>query len=178
MNLPDGATPVDFAYAVHSAVGNKCIGAKVNKKIVPLNTVLKTGDIIEILTSNFSHGPSRDWLKFVKTASARSKIRQYFKREMKEENIKRGREMLEREAKRRGYNLSELMSPEWLDYVMSRYSITSVDDLYAAVGYGGFTTNQILIKLIDFFKRDLLAKNPVAEIKAQTTTKRRRVTAY
>lgn len=172
MNLPDGATPVDFAYAVHSAVGNKCIGAKVNKKIVPLNTVLKTGDIIEVLTSNSSHGPSRDWLKFVKTASARSKIRQYFKREMKEENIKRGHEMLEREARRRGYNLNELMSPEWLDYVMSRYSITSVDDLYAAVGYGGFTTNQILIKLIDFFKRDLLAKNPVAEIKAQATTKK------
>ncbi len=172
MNLPDGSTPVDFAYAVHSAVGNKCIGAKVNKKIVPLNTVLKTGDIIEILTSNSSHGPSRDWLKFIKTASARSKIRQYFKREMKEENIKRGHEMLEREAKRRGYNLSELISPTWLDNVMNRYSLTSLDDLYAAVGYGGFSTNQILIKLIDYFKRDLLSKNPVAEIKSRTTSKK------
>ncbi|MEG2456733.1 MAG: TGS domain-containing protein, partial [Clostridia bacterium] len=173
MNLPDGSTPVDFAYSVHSAVGNKCIGAKVNKKIVPLNTVLKTGDIIEILTSNSAHGPSRDWLKFVKTASARSKIRQYFKREMKDENIKRGHEMLEREAKRRGYNLSELLTANCLDYVMSRYSITSLDDLYAAVGYGGFTTNQILIKLIDFFKRSLLASNPIAEIKSQSTTSKK-----
>lgn len=165
INLPDGSTPVDFAYGIHSAVGNKCIGAKINNKIVPLNTVLKTGDIVEILTSNSSKGPSRDWIKFVKTASARTKIRQYFKREMKDENVKRGKDMLEREAKRRGYNLYELLSNSGLDYVMNRYTLSSTDDLYAAVGYGGFTTNQILIKLIDHFKRDLLSKNPVAEIK-------------
>ena len=101
LNLPVGSTTVDFAYAIHSAVGNKCIGAKVNGKIVPLNTVLNTGDIVEILTTNSGKGPSRDWIKFVKTASARTKIRQYFKKEMKEENIKRGKDMLEREAKRR-----------------------------------------------------------------------------
>lgn len=170
LNLPVGSTTVDFAYAIHSAVGNKCIGAKVNGKIVPLNTVLNTGDIVEILTTNSGKGPSRDWIKFVKTASARTKIRQYFKKEMKEENIKRGKEMLEREAKRRGYNLSELLSTAGLNYIMNRYTLSSIDDLYASVGFGGLTTNQIIVKLIDYFKRDLLSKNPVAEIKTTSTT--------
>lgn len=170
LNLPVGSTTVDFAYAIHSAVGNKCIGAKVNGKIVPLNTVLNTGDIVEILTTNSGKGPSRDWIKFVKTASARTKIRQYFKKEMKEENIKRGKDMLEREAKRRGYNLSELLSTAGLNYIMNRYTLSSIDDLYASVGFGGLTTNQIIVKLIDYFKRDLLSKNPVAEIKTTSTT--------
>ena len=170
LNLPVGSTTVDFAYAIHSAVGNKCIGAKVNGKIVPLNTVLNTGDIVEILTTNSGKGPSRDWIKFVKTASARTKIRQYFKKEMKEENIKRGNDMLEREAKRRGYNLSELLSTAGLNYIMNRYTLSSIDDLYASVGFGGLTTNQIIVKLIDYFKRDLLSKNPVAEIKTTSTT--------
>ena len=170
LNLPVGSTTVDFAYAIHSAVGNKCIGAKVNGKIVPLNTVLNTGDIVEILTTNSGKGPSRDWIKFVKTASARTKIRQYFKKEMKEENIKRGKDMLEREAKRRGYNLSELLSTAGLNYIMNRYTLSSIDDLYASVGFGGLATNQIIVKLIDYFKRDLLSKNPVAEIKTTSTT--------
>ena len=170
LNLPVGSTTVDFAYAIHSAVGNKCIGAKVNGKIVPLNTVLNTGDIVEILTTNSGKGPSRDWIKFVRTASARTKIRQYFKKEMKEENIKRGKDMLEREAKRRGYNLSELLSTAGLNYIMNRYTLSSIDDLYASVGFGGLTTNQIIVKLIDYFKRDLLSKNPVAEIKTTSTT--------
>ena len=170
LNLPVGSTTVDFAYAIHSAVGNKCIGAKVNGKIVPLNTVLNTGDIVEILTTNSGKGPSRDWIKFVKTASARTKIRQYFKKEMKEENIKRGKDMLEREAKRRGYNLSELLSTAGLNYIMNRYTLSSIDDLYVSVGFGGLTTNQIIVKLIDYFKRDLLSKNPVAEIKTTSTT--------
>ena len=170
LNLPVGSTTVDFAYAIHSAVGNKCIGAKVNGKIVPLNTVLNTGDIVEILTTNSGKGPSRDWIKFVKTASARTKIRQYFKKEMKEENIKRGKDMLEREAKRRGYNLSELLSTAGLNYIMNRYTLSSIDDLYASVGFGGLTTNQIIVKLSDYFKRDLLSKNPVAEIKTTSTT--------
>lgn len=170
LNLPVGSTTVDFAYAIHSAVGNKCIGAKVNGKIVPLNTVLNTGDIVEILTTNSGKGPSRDWIKFVKTASARTKIRQYFKKERKEENIKRGKDMLEREAKRRGYNLSELLSTAGLNYIMNRYTLSSIDDLYASVGFGGLTTNQIIVKLIDYFKRDLLSKNPVAEIKTTSTT--------
>lgn len=165
VNLPVGATAVDFAYNIHSAVGNKCIGAKVNNRIVPLNTQLATGDIVEVITSNSAKGPSRDWLKFAKSPAARTKIKQFFKNELKEENIKRGKDMLEKEAKRRGYTMSQLFVPSWVKYVMQRYSISSLDDLYASVGYGGFTTNQILLKLIDFFKKEDEMKHPENYVK-------------
>lgn len=158
VNLSEGATPVDFAYDVHTEIGNRCVGAKINGKIVPLETKLCTGDYVEIITSPTAKGPSRDWLRFVKTSQAKSKIRAFFKRELKDDNIKRGREMLEKEAKNRGYVLGNLMVPKWLDVIMQRYSISSVDDLYASVGYGGFTVNQILSKLIDFYKKEERAK--------------------
>ncbi len=161
VTLAEGATPVDFAYSVHSAIGNKCVGAKINNKIVPLETKLNTGDYVEIITSNLSKGPSRDWLRFVKTSQAKSKIKAFFKKELKEDNIKRGKDMLEKEAKNRGYVLGNLMVPKWLDVIMQRYSISSIDDLYASVGYGGFTVNQILSKLIDFYKKEERAKAPV-----------------
>ncbi len=167
VTLPEGSTSVDFAYYVHTAIGNKCVGAKINNKIVPLETKLNTGDYIEVITSATSKGPSRDWLRFVKTSQAKSKIRAFFKKELKEDNIKRGREMLEREAKNRGYVLGNLMVPKWLDVIYQRYSISSLDDLYASVGYGGFTVNQILTKLIDFYRKEERAKIPV---KANTTT--------
>ena len=154
-DLPVGSTPVDLAYKIHSEVGNKCVGAKVNKKIVPLNTKLMTGDIVEILTSNSAKGPSFDWLKFVRTASARSKIRAYFKKENKEENILRGKEMLEREARRRGYELTEVFTPEVVDKVLRRHAMSSVDDVYAAVGFGGLTTSQVLTKLLEGFKKEV-----------------------
>lgn len=155
--LPEGSTPIDFAYSVHSAVGNKCVGAKINNKIVPLESKLTTGDYVDILTSNASKGPSRDWLRFVKTTQAKTKIRTFFKKELKEDNIKRGHDSLEEEAKHRGYSLSSLLMPKWLDVIMQRYSLSSMDDLYASVGYGGFTVNQILLKLIDFYKREVEA---------------------
>ncbi len=154
-DLPVGSTPVDLAYKIHSAVGNKCVGAKVNKKIVPLNTKLATGDIVEILTSNSAKGPSFDWLKFVRTASARSKIRAYFKKENKEENIQRGKEMLEREARRRGYDLSEVFTSDVMDGLLRRHAMSSEDDLYAAVGFGGLTTSQVLTKLLESFKKEV-----------------------
>ncbi|MCL2798323.1 MAG: bifunctional (p)ppGpp synthetase/guanosine-3',5'-bis(diphosphate) 3'-pyrophosphohydrolase, partial [Firmicutes bacterium] len=152
--LPNGATPIDFAYAVHSEVGNRCAGAKVNNKIVPLETKLQTGDYVEILTSNNTRGPSRDWLRFAKTTQAISKIKAFFKKEMKEENIRLGKSMLEAEAKRRGYDWNKLTVQKWLDVIMQRYAISSLDDLYASVGYGGFSVNQILLKLIDFHKKE------------------------
>ncbi|MBQ8882338.1 MAG: bifunctional (p)ppGpp synthetase/guanosine-3',5'-bis(diphosphate) 3'-pyrophosphohydrolase [Clostridia bacterium] len=160
VTLSEGSTPVDFAYYVHSAIGNKCVGAKINNKIVPLETKLNTGDYVEIITSAQSKGPSRDWLRFVKTSQAKSKIKAFFKKELKEDNIKRGREMLEKEAKIRGYVLGNLLVPKWLDVIMQRYSISSLDDLYASVGYGGFTVNQILSKLIDFYRKEERAKAP------------------
>jgi len=147
-----GSTPLDFAYSVHSEVGNKCVGAKINGKIVTLDYKLKTGDIVEIITSQSSKGPSRDWLKFVKTAQARGKIKQWFKKEYKEENIQKGREMLEREAKRQGYELRELMDGDILKTLYKRFTLKSQNDMYAAIGYGGISTNQILFRLIQNYK--------------------------
>ncbi len=152
--LPVGSTPVDLAYKIHSEIGNKCVGAKVNKRIVPLSTKLQNGDIVEIITLNSSKGPSLDWLKFVRSASARSKIRAFFKKERRDENIARGKDMLEREARRRGYNLGEIFTPESLHQILTRHNIGSEDDLYAAVGYGGLSTNQVLSKIIDGFRRE------------------------
>ena len=147
-----GSTPLDFAYNVHSEVGNKCVGAKINGKIVPLDYKLKTGDIVEIITSQTSKGPSRDWLKVVKTAQARSKIKQWFKKEYKEENIQKGKEMLEKEAKRQGYELRELLDSNVLKSIFKRFTLKSQNDMYAAIGYGGLTTNQILFRLIQNYK--------------------------
>lgn len=154
MVLPEGSTPVDFAYSVHSEVGNKCVGAKVNNKIVPLETKLRTGDYVEIITNPNSKGPSHDWLRFVMTAGAKSKIRSFFKKELKEDNIRLGRDMLEREAKNKGYVPSELLQQKWLDLIVERYSFSSIDDLCASIGYGGFTYNQVIAKLIDYYKAE------------------------
>ena len=170
--LPTGSTPIDFAYSVHSEIGNRCIGAKINSRIVPLETKLETGDYVEIITSNNAKGPSRDWLRVVKTTQARTKIRAWFKKEMKEDNIHKGREMLDLEAKRLGFALSTLMKPEWLDIVMHRYSISSLDDLYASIGYGGYSVHQILPKLIDFYRREQKANLP---LKSATSHKRKDV---
>lgn len=153
VDLRKGATPLDFAYAIHSDVGNQCVGAKVNGRIVPLDYVLQTGDIVEILTSSSSSGPSRDWLNIVKTSQAKNKIKQFFKRERREENIEKGKEMLEREARRQGYSLSQLLSKDWPETVWRKYGFNSVEDMYAALGYGGITTNQILFRLIDEYKK-------------------------
>jgi guanosine-3',5'-bis(diphosphate) 3'-pyrophosphohydrolase len=153
IDLVKGATPLDFAYSIHSAIGNKCIGAKVNGKIVPLDYQLQTGDIVEILTQSSSHGPSRDWLKIVKTSQAKSKIRQWFKKEKREENIEKGREMLEREAKRQGFQLSQLTKAEWLEGILKKFSFHSADDMYSAIGYGGINTNQVLTRLIEEYKK-------------------------
>ncbi len=153
--LPIGSTPVDLAYKIHSQIGNKCVGAKVNKKIVPLSTKLANGDIVEILTSSSSKGPSLDWLKFVRTASARAKMRNFFKKEKRDENIARGKDMLEREAKRRGYSLSDVMTHDMMLRFLQRHGLEREEDLYAEVGYGGLTTNQVLSKIIEAFKKEV-----------------------
>ena len=158
LDLPVGSTPIDVAYKVHSEIGDHCVGAKVNKKIVPLSTKLETGDVVEILTSPTSKGPSLDWLKFVQTAQARSKIRQYFKRENKDENIKRGKEMLEFEAKRKGFKLAELLQDDELENVFRRLGVNNLDDMFALVGFGGATTGQILFKLMESFKQKHVQK--------------------
>jgi len=152
-DLPLGATPLDFAYRIHSEVGNKCTGAKVNEKIVPLDYELQTGDVVSILTSP-SKTPSRDWLKIAKTHQAKSKIRTWFKKELKDENIIKGKSMLEEEAKYRGYSFTELFKPEWISGVFRKFTLKSNDDMFAAVGYGGISTGQVLNKLIAMYKKE------------------------
>ena len=168
ISLPKEATPLDFAYNIHSAVGNRCVGAKVNNKMVPLNYTLSVGDIVEIITSQNSKGPSWDWLKIVKSPSARVKIRQFFKKEMKEENVKTGKSMLEGEAKRRGYNLNDILTEEAFLVLSSKMSFNSQDEMYASIGYGAVTVNQVLVKLIDYYRKN----QPQQEItKFYTTSK-------
>ncbi len=154
ISLPPGATPVDFAYAIHSEVGNHCTGARVNSKIVPLTTTLEVGDVVEIITSPNSKGPSRDWLKFIKSSSAKAKIRQFYKNELKEENIRIGQIKLEDEAKKRGFTMSTLLTDESFKRISERFSFNETDEMYAAVGYGSISVNQILFKLIDFYRKE------------------------
>ncbi len=155
ISLPLEASPIDFAYAIHSEVGNKCIGAKVNGKMVQLNSRLSTGDVVEILTNPNSKGPSWDWLKFVKSSSARAKIRSFFKKEMKEENVKTGRAMLEAEAKRKGYNLNDILTDSSFEKLSSKLVFSSVNEMLASVGYGAVGVNQIIFKLIDYYKKEI-----------------------
>lgn len=153
MNFIKGSTPVDFAYKVHSDIGNRCVGAKINGKIVPLSYELKTGDIVSVITSAQAKGPSRDWLKFVKTPQAKAKIKLWFKKQLKEENIVKGKDILEKEAKKHGFELVTLMKPEYINPLMRKMTYNSVEDVYASVGYGGVKPNQILLKLIDTYRK-------------------------
>ncbi|MBE7079189.1 MAG: bifunctional (p)ppGpp synthetase/guanosine-3',5'-bis(diphosphate) 3'-pyrophosphohydrolase [Clostridiales bacterium] len=154
ISLPPEATPVDFAYAIHSEVGNHCTGARVNSKIVPLTTTLEVGDVVEIITSPNSKGPSRDWLKFIKSSSAKAKIKQFYRNELKEENIRIGQIKLEDEAKKKGFTLSTLLTDESFKRISERFSFGEQDEMFAAVGYGSISVNQILFKLIDYYRKE------------------------
>ena len=146
-NLPSGATPIDFAYAIHSAVGNHMIGAKVNNRIVTLDHVLKNGDVVEILTSKSAKGPSRDWMKIARSSEARSKIRQWFKKERKEENIANGRAAFEAELKHCGLTIRMVTESDILPTLLKRVSYPTLDDMYAAIGYGGFTAQKAVSRM-------------------------------
>ena len=147
MSFPIGATPVDFAFTIHSAIGYKMLGARVNGKIVPLDYQLQNSDIVEVITSGAVHGPSRDWLKFVKTRQARGKINQWFKKENRDENIEKGKEILEKEVKRLGLSSSELLTEEYLMALFKRYGYSSLDDLYCSVGYGSIPISKVIARL-------------------------------
>ena len=146
-NLPAGATPIDFAYAIHSAVGNRMVGAKVNNRIVTLDHVLKNGDIVEILTSKNAKGPSRDWMKIAKSSEARSKIRQWFKKERRDENIANGRASFEAELKHCGLSMRDVTAPELLPSLLKKVAYPTLDDMYAAIGYGGFSAQKAVSRM-------------------------------
>ncbi|MBO6177743.1 MAG: bifunctional (p)ppGpp synthetase/guanosine-3',5'-bis(diphosphate) 3'-pyrophosphohydrolase [Selenomonadaceae bacterium] len=152
VNLPKGSIPIDFAYRIHTEVGHHCIGAKVNEKIVPLEYKLKNGDIVSIVTNKANNGPSRDWLNIVASSETRSKIRAWFKKEKREENIERGREMLTQEAKHLGYNPKEVVRDDRLLMVAEKLNILSAEDLLASIGYGGIQMPGVLKKLIELQK--------------------------
>ncbi len=154
IDLPVGSVPIDFAYRIHTDVGNRCVGAKVNGRIVPLDFKLSNGDIVEVITSKQSSGPSRDWLNIVGSSDTRNKIKGWFKKERREENIIKGREMLEKEAKRLGYDPKVLARPEKLKEAGTKLRIDSDENLLAALGYGGVTLNSVISKLVEIYKKD------------------------
>ena len=166
ISLPRGATPLDFAYRIHSAVGNRCIGAKVNGRIVPLTAQLETGDFVEVMTSANSHGPSRDWLNIVKTSEAKAKIRAWLKREQRDVNIPLGKDMLEKEAKRLGYTMSQLLKGDAPAIIEKRFSAQSLDDIYAMVGFGGLSCAQVVNRLVDEYKKNNKAEEATAAVAA------------
>ena len=151
--LPAGSTPIDFAYSIHSAIGNQMIGAKVNGRLVPFQTKLQNGDIVEIQTSKSARGPSRDWMNLCKSNEARNKIRQWFKKERRAENIVNGRSSFEAELKRNGFSIEQISAPEVLPRILRKAQYNSLDDLYAAIGYGGMTS----IKAVNRIKGEMLA---------------------
>ena len=170
INLPEGSTPIDFAYRIHSAIGNTCMGAKISGRMVPLDYVLKSGDIVEIITSE-NASPSRDWLKIVKSNQAKKKIQQYFKIKDRDRNIEIGKSSIDNEAKKLGYKVSDIVKEEWLEEVKEKLNFPSLDDLYAAVGFGSITVNQVIAKLVDIYKSTHKGDTPVVEENVQKTNK-------
>lgn len=163
IDLPLGSTPIDFAYRIHTKVGNHTHHAMVNGNLVKLDYKLKTHDVVEIVTSQQAT-PSRDWLNIVKTSQAKAKIRQWFKKENRDENILRGHEMLSEAAKRQGHKLADLIKPDYYQSILKRFTLNDLDDIYAAIGYGGMTTGQVLHRLLDSYRRE--QKEKELELKA------------
>ena len=152
--LPKGATPIDFAYSIHEQIGHKMVGCKINSKMMPIITPLRNGDIVEILTSDQSKGPSRDWLKFVKSSSAKTRINQWFKKAQREENIEKGKDLVEKEIKKLGMKYSDLMKQEWINLALERYKFAGVDDLFASIGFGGISVNKLIARLLDEYRKE------------------------
>ncbi len=152
--LPKGATPIDFAYSIHEQIGHKMVGCKINSKMMPIITPLRNGDIVEIITSEQSKGPSRDWLKFVKSSSAKTRINQWFKRAQRAENIEKGKDIIDKEVKKIGIKYSDLVKPEWINLVLERYKFQTVDDLYASIGFGGISVNKLMARLLDEYRKE------------------------
>ena len=152
--LPRGATPIDFAYCIHAEIGHHMTGCKINSKMMPIITTLKNGDIVEIITSDQSKGPSRDWLKFVKSTSAKNKIQSWFKKTQRTQNIERGKDLIEKEIKRIGISYNKIFKNEYVGVALERYKFNSVEDMYAAVGFGAISATKVIAKMLEVYKKD------------------------
>ena len=151
--LPKGSTPIDFAYMIHAEVGNKMVGCKINSKMMPIVTKLKSGDIVEIITNDNSKGPSRDWLKFVQSTAAKTKIQQWFKKNEKQQNIAKGKDLIEKEIKRIGMAEEDLFVQKYYTPALQRYGFKTLDDMYAAVGFGSITANKIIARTLEEYRK-------------------------
>ena len=152
--LPRGATPIDFAYTIHAEIGNRMTGCKINSKMMPIITPLQSGDIVEIITSDNSKGPSRDWLKFVKSTTAKNRIKSWFKKAQKAENIEKGKELIEKEVKRIGFSHSDLFKPEYIDPMLEKYKYKDLDEMYAAVGFGANSAVKIIARMLQEYRKE------------------------
>lgn len=180
IELPKGSVPLDFAFRIHTEIGNRCIGAKVNGKMVTLDHRLKTGDIVEVMTSKHSYGPSQDWIKIAQSSHARNKIRQWFKKERRDENVAKGKELVEKEIKKHNIEPKEALTEENLEKVVKKFNFAGEEDMYAAVGYNGITAAQIATRLTEKIRKkrgleqeEQSIAEAVSEIKHHTTTKKK-----
>jgi len=154
IELPAGSTPLDLAFKIHSDIGIRCVGARVNSKMVPIDYVLQNGEVVEIVTSNNSKGPSMDWLNIAKSAGARSKIRQWMKKQDKSQNVERGRTILEKTVKRKGYDVEDIVRTQWLARIAKQQNFASVNELYSALSYGGAIVSKVIAKLVETYQNE------------------------
>ena len=173
--LPRGATPIDFAYSIHAEIGNHMTGAKINSKMVPIITPIKNGDIIEIITSENSKGPSMDWLKFVKSTSAKNRIQQWFKKERKTENIEKGKESIDRELKRIGVSHTDIFKTEYINPMLERYKFKNIDDMYASVGFGAISATKVIARMLIEYRKEHKEDTIEAKIEELETNKNKNI---
>jgi len=169
--LPSGSTPIDFAYSIHAEIGHHMTGCKINSKMMPILTPLKSGDIVEIITSENSKGPSRDWLKFVKSSSAKNKIKSWFKKEQKAENIEKGKDLIEKELKRIGFLHSDLFKPEYIEPMLNKYKYKDLDEMYAAIGFGANSSVKVIARMLQEYRKEHQEENIEEKIQELATAK-------
>ena len=175
--LPRGSTPIDYAYNIHEEIGHHMTGCKINSKMMPIITKLKNGDIVEIITSDKAQGPSRDWLKFIKSSTARNKILTWFKKNQREENIEKGKELIDKEIKRIGMEHSELFKPEFIQGALNRYKFNSIDDMYASVGFGAISSGKVIARILEEYRKVHKEENVEEKIEELAKSKQTRTKA-
>ena len=173
--LPRGATPIDFAYNIHAEIGNKMTGCKINSKMMPIITPLNSGDIVEIITSENSKGPSRDWLKFVKSSGAKNKIKSWFKKAQKTENIEKGKELIEKELKRIGFTHSDLFKPEYIEPMLEKYKYKTIEEMYAAVGFGANSSVKVIARMLQEYRKEHQEEDIEQKLEELKKAKQRKV---